>query len=95
MPLFAFPARGRREGASGQLLVCGDGSTQLAAVKERARLWWLDEGLPLLPRGTGTCPCLRPPFIPLPRYSFPAPEGPGFLGNLTHRILHSIQILVP
>lgn len=36
---------------------------------------------------TEICPCLCPLSNPPPRYSFPAPEGPGFLGKLSHRIL--------
>lgn len=56
--------------------------------KERVQLGWLGEGLRLLPPGTETWHCLRALFIPLPRYSFPSPEGPGFLGNSSHRILY-------
>lgn len=60
---------------------------ELAAVKmEPVRLEWPGKRLSLLPWGTQTCPCPRLLSIPLPCYSFPAPEGPGFLGNLSHRI---------
>lgn len=92
LPFFAFPAGVRRRGASRQTVVCRGGPTGLAALeKERVGLGWPGGRLRLFPWGYRNlplpAPAFHPPSSPTPRYSFPAPEGPGFLGKLSHRIL--------